>query len=163
MGSGDIHIADGSYFGGRPRRVVAVNPAPPTTPAPAMPNCVRCGRIRMGEKDCSCGPNGEPIPAHIAAELTTLRQRLAEAEADLKQMTQHADAWKEAFDREWKRAEKAEADAARWEGAARKLPEAREAFLWWYSVDKAFIEGLADKPALDAAMARLRTTLEITE
>lgn len=67
----------------------------PTPPAPATPNCVRCGRIRMGDKDCSCGPNGEPIPAHIAAELTTLRQRLAEAEADI----------------------------ARWEGAARVLAD----------------------------------------
>lgn len=57
------------------------HPEQPTPPAPATPNCVRCGRIRMGDKDCSCGPNGEPIPAHIASELTTLRQRLAEAEA----------------------------------------------------------------------------------
>lgn len=97
------------------------------------------------EKERTGHPEGfnvgafEKIVAEKDTELTTLRQRLAEAEADLKQMSQHADAWKEAFDREWNRAEKAEAeksrlvsamtkenervaaDAARWEGAAREI------------------------------------------
>lgn len=118
-------------------------PATPEVMTTPCPGCGRIGTVHTGTCPTRFTDQPKTPEAHenqyLHAELTTLRQRLAEAEADIKQMSQHADAWKEAFDREWKRAEKAEAatiglrnamtaenlrvaaDAARWEGAARVL------------------------------------------
>ena len=103
--------------------------------------CSRCGVLNLtGLCECSAHPvpgvtvtlAGNTSPGQgDTAELTTLRQRLAEAEAraeDFKRIGQ-------GFERDMRkhfqqscdnlqRAEKAEADAARWEEAARVLGKA---------------------------------------
>ena len=107
----------------------------PTPPAPAMPDGARPVR-----REVLAGEAAELLLLRIrdaehAAELTTLRQRLAEAEAraeDFKRIGQ-------GFERDMRkhfqqscdnlqRAEKAQADAARWEGAARDLYTALKDF-----------------------------------